>query len=230
MADISNKFLVFLLVIAILVSIIGTWYSIDRVNRLTSITGNPVGYVNVTIQSKTEINVTQPYCGFGTGYVTEGYDFAVLHPGSASPYCTDVTDTKGNWSNQSIYDPDCMEIVNLGNRNAFVNVSSEKTPSNFIGGTNPNVTAWSEDKESGACSTGGSVTLVNFPGVEMDTSNRTMCSCLYSDLTKNELYVGCYLKIPKDASATQKIDTWTFTATTSQGVPDCGSFWFCYKV
>ncbi len=225
MDKISNKFLVFLLVIAILVTVVGTWYSIDKIGRLEALTGHgTVSYVNVTIEGKTSINVTQPYCGFGTGSVTAGYDFATLNQGtSPSPYCGDVSDTKGNWTNTSAYDPACMIVANVGNKNAWVNVSSGKTAANFIGGTSPNVTAWSENKESGSCSSGGSVTPRAFPGLEMDTTNRSMCSCLYPNASKNELYVGCYLKIPSDAVAEAKTDTWTFTTVASVGVPDCGS-------
>ena len=212
MADISNKFLVFLLVIAILVSIIGTWYSIDRVNRLTSITGNPVGYVNVTIQSKTEINVTQPYCGFGTGYVTEGYDFAVLHPGSLAIgyYCPPSNgDVMANWTNQSVYNPDCIEVKNLGNSQPMLNVTSNKDAATMIGGTSPSVMVWSEDKDAGACSNN-----IDFDSkVEInDSANITICDSVGNTPSTDEVFVGCYLKIPKDASAGQKTAQWTFTA------------------
>ncbi|MCL6500808.1 MAG: hypothetical protein K6T16_02115, partial [Candidatus Pacearchaeota archaeon] len=99
--DVSNKFLAFLLVIAILVTVIGTWYSLSKVGQLTGITGLQTGYVNVTITGKTQINVTQPYCGFGSGHVTPGYAFAVLHPGNGTvgSGCHGSGDTKGNWTN-----------------------------------------------------------------------------------------------------------------------------------
>ncbi|MGB9708333.1 MAG: hypothetical protein ACPLXC_03370 [Candidatus Pacearchaeota archaeon] len=224
--SISNKTLVFLLVIAIVVTIFGTWYSIDSINKFASITGfQTSGNVTVNITERVEINVTQPNCAFGSGYVTPPAAYAILHPGNESPYCATgenpFADTKTNWANTTAYNPGCIVVRNDGNRWAKVNVSSGKNPNTFIGGTNPNVTVWSENKETDSCATGAEVNLVPFPGVEMDTSNRTVCSCLYPDDSKDELYIGCRLKVPDDTTG-YKSDTWTFTATLSQNVPDCG--------
>ncbi len=215
MADISNKFLMFLLVIVILVSIVGTWYSIDRVNKLASLTGyGTAGYVNVTIGGRTEINVTQPYCGFGSGYVTEGFDFAVLHPGiGATPCDIKTTDTGDNWTNTTFYDVDCMEIINVGNTNVKVNVSSGKTAANFIGGSSPEYKVWSEGHDvHNGCQSG----LIDFNKREdMDTTNKTICANLTATILATKMYAGCYLKISKDAPAEVKTDTWTFTIASA---------------
>ncbi|UZE93952.1 MAG: hypothetical protein IB618_00020 [Candidatus Pacearchaeota archaeon] len=213
MAEISNKFLVFLLVVAILVTIVGTWYSIDRVNRLAGVTGyGTAGYVNVTITGKISINITQPYCGFGSGHVTEGYDYAILAPGSTGePPCCELGDTKANWTNTTSYAPDCMVIKNVGNTNAKINVSSDKDAATMIGGSSPNVTVWFEDKTSDACI--GGAGLIGYPGSEISTANITICNSL--DTTNDEMYVGCYLKIPKDAIASAKTAEWTFTGTAA---------------
>ncbi len=212
MADISNKFLVFLLVIAILVTVVGTWYSIDRVSRLASLTGyGTAGYVNVTIGGKTEINVSQPYCGFGSGYVTPGFSFAVLSPDSL---CTDVgADVDANWTNTTAgYDPDCMVIENVGNTYAKINVSAGKDAAGFIGGTSPEYKVWSVNKDGGACLSG----LIAYgSAASMSTSNVTICANLSKVVGATDMYAGCYLKIPSDAVAAAKTDTWTFTATSA---------------
>jgi len=218
MADISNKFLVFLLVIAILVTVVGTWYSIDRVSRLASLTGyGTAGYVNVTIGGRTEINVTQPYCGFGSGYVTEGYEFAVLHPGDkgigdTAPYCQEPVDTKDNWTNTTAYAPNCIALENVGNTYAKINVSAGKDAASFIGGSSPEYKVWSENKDGLAC-IGTLVTFAN--RASMSTSNVTLCTNLSKAVGHTNMYAGCYLKIPKDAVANAKTDTWTFTATSA---------------
>ncbi len=214
---VSNKTLVFLLVIAILVSVIGTFYNISSVNKFALITGYQTeGNVNVNITERTEINITQPNCAFGSGYVTAPAAYAILHPN-----CTSV-DVKDNWTNTTDYAPDCMEVRNDGNIRLWINVSSGKNAADFIGGTSPNVTMWSENKESLSCASGGAVNLVAFPGVEMDTSNRSVCSCLYPGDSRDELYVGCRLKVPDNAYG-YKSDTWSFYATAAQNVPDCGN-------
>ena len=223
--DVSNKFLVVLLVIAILITLIGTLYSVDKLSRLGFISGTDVfGYVNITVSNQTAINVTATNCNFGTGYVTSPYSFASLYPGNGTAIsgCLSDDDGKGNWTNTTAYDPDCMEIRNDGNVKIWINVSSSKDAAGMIGGNNPNVTAWSENKETDSCATGAIVNKVNFPGIEMDTSNRTMCSCLWPDMSKDEMYIGCRLTVPDNAYGT-KGDVWTFWAAPSGTVPDCGS-------
>ncbi|MGB9708311.1 MAG: hypothetical protein ACPLXC_03255 [Candidatus Pacearchaeota archaeon] len=224
--DISNKFLVVLLVIAIVISIFGAWYSIDSINKFVSITGfQTSGNVTVNITERVEINVTQPDCAFGSGYVTAPAPFAELYPGTVGmgipgPYCDDGDDTRANWTNTTTYNPNCMEVRNDGNRNLRVSVSSGKDASEFIGGTSPEYKVWSENKEASSCSSVGSVPLINFSAkVDQNKSNITICSCVLPDNDDDEIYVGCYLKVPDNAYG-YKSDTWTFTATTSSD-SDC---------
>ncbi|MGB9708314.1 MAG: hypothetical protein ACPLXC_03270 [Candidatus Pacearchaeota archaeon] len=204
--DISNKFLVVLLVIAIVISIFGAWYSIDSINKFVSITGfQTSGNVTVNITERAEINVTQPDCAFGSGYVTPPYAWAELYPGNSSGLCAG-TDVKGNWTNTTTYNPNCMEVRNDGNRNLRINVSSGKDASGFIGGTNPEYKVWSADKETGSCSSG----LIPFASrVSMDTTNITICDNMAPTNTSDEIYVGCYLKVPDNAYG-YKSDTWSF--------------------
>lgn len=207
--DLSNKFLAWLLVIAILITLIGTIYSVNRINRLSSITGYGIqGYVNVSITQWVMLNITQPDCNFGSGYVTPPYAYAILHPGASGGGCGEP-DTKNNWTNTTAYNPDCMVVRNDGNVKIKVDVSSGKNATIFIGGTDPEYKVWSLNKEDGACESGA----VSFPGIEMNASNKTICSSLKPGDANDELYVGCYLKIPDNAAPAAKADTWTFTAT-----------------
>lgn len=215
--SISNRTLATLLVIAIIVTIIGTWYSVDRIGKFATLTGYQVteGNVTLNITQRVEINVTQPDCAFGSGYVTSPAAYAIVRSGGAGD-CSFIADSD-NWTNTTEYAPDCMEVRNDGNRNVVVNVSSGKTVANMIGGTNPNVTAWSSEKEFGACYTGS---IQSYPGAEMDTSNQTMCSCLWPDENFDEIYVGCELTIPDNAYGA-KSDTWTFYAAAAATPGDC---------
>ncbi len=217
---ISNKFLMFLLAIVILVTVVGTLYSINTLNKYALITGYQTeGNVTLNITERVEINVTQAACNFGSGYVTPPAAFAVLSPNTVgyNSYCNSEDDRLDNWTNTTAYDPACLEIRNDGNREVVVNVSSGKDVANMIGGTNPNVTAWSIEKEVGACYTG---TKQAYPGVEMDTNNYTMCSCLHPEENFDEIYIGCELTIP-DNTFGYKNDTWTFYATAANNETDC---------
>ena len=207
--DVSNKFLVILLVITIVITLIGTWYSIDKINKLTWISGRDVfGFVNVTISNQTTINVTATNCNFGTGHVTAPNAYATLASSddltSASPQCTDV-DIKANWTNTTTYDPDCMVVRNDGNIDLKINMSAGKDAAGMIGGNSPEYKVWSEDKEAASCTgeTGyGS-------RVDVSTANITLCTALKPDNATDEIYVGCYLKVPDNAYGT-KGDIWTF--------------------
>jgi len=211
--NVSNKFLAFLLVISIVVTLIGTWYSIDKVNKFATLTGfGTEGYVNITITNFTSINVTATDCDFGSGYVNAGKLYAVLNPGDDTGNCS-ATAYSENWTNASTYNPQCMVVENDGNYGAIINVSSSKNADTFLGGASSlnDYRVWSDVKDEGggsSCYGGG----VLYNGLEMNTSDRTICDCLYNNDTADELYVGCYLQIPNGAPTGLKTDTWTFTA------------------
>jgi len=214
--DISNKFLAFLLVIAIIVMIVGAWYSINKINSLALITGyGTEGYVNLSITNYTSINVTATNCNFGSGYVTAGQNFATLNPGDGVGDCSDPGAYSVDWTNTSEYNPDCIEVKNDGNRMVEVNVSSSKTAATFFGGgTSPAYKMWSMDKEASSCKFG--LGLVAYNGTVMDTTEKIACSCLQNEDDNDELYTGCYLEVPNDAPTGDKGDVWTFTATDSE--------------
>lgn len=217
--EISNKFLAFLLVITIVITIIGVWLSVDTVNKFALLTGYQVteGNVTVNITERAEINVTQPDCAFGSGYVTAPASYAILSSGAD---CYSDPDVQDNWTNSTAYDPDCMEVRNDGNQNVSIKVASGKDAASMIGGTSSEYKVWSVEKESTTCFIGllGSGPI-GYPGTEMDTTNITLCSCVNPNNASDEIYAGCYLRIPDDTIG-YKDDTWTFVGTASGG-PDC---------
>ncbi|MCX8193838.1 MAG: hypothetical protein N3G19_00525 [Candidatus Pacearchaeota archaeon] len=207
MAEISNSFLALLLVVAIVVAIIGAWTSIDRVNRLATITGYQTkeGYVNVTITNQTIINVTATDCNFGSGYVTPGASYAIL----ASNWT--VIDWEGAGTSSS------LRIKNDGNVNVRVDVSSGKNNTEFFGGdfSYDTYKAWSFHETWPVIQSGCKGTMVNYPGTDMDKSNKTMCTNLSVGTGgfDDEFSVGCYLEIGQDVTPGAKTDIWTFWAT-----------------
>ncbi|MEM4215261.1 MAG: hypothetical protein QW484_02780 [Candidatus Pacearchaeota archaeon] len=205
MAEVSNGFLALLIVIAIVIAIVGAWTSIDRVNRLATITGYQTsgkGYVNVTISNQTIINVTATDCNFGSGYVTPPAAYAILASNG-----TALNWTGGGTSNSLI-------IRNDGNVNVKVDVSSGKNNTEFFGGdfSYDAYKAWSFQElmfQSGCVGN-----LTETP-VDMDKSNKTMCTNLSvggGAPGDDEFSVGCYLEIGQDVTPGLKTDVWTFWA------------------
>jgi len=200
--EVSHKVLAILLAVAIVFSVIGTFWNIDRISRLTRLTGyGSTGYVNVTISTTTAINVTATDCAFGAGYINVGNTSALLESNG----------TIVGWSGAGT--ATSLGIRNDGNTNITLNVSSGKNLTGFYGAA-CNVTEgctyqfWSADNEAGTCTSG----LATYPGTTMNGGNKTVCAVMrYSD-TQDDLYVHCRLNITQSVPPGAKTDTWTFWA------------------
>lgn len=210
MAEISNNFLAVLLVIAIMIAIVGAWTSIDKVERLAGLTGfGTQGYVNLTIANMTNLNVTATSCDFGTGAVNAASTYAILASNG----------TVLNWNSTGTSTN--MSIKNDGNQNVSVNVTSDKTLAQFLGGG-----SWTEYrmfggvKEPGACINGTIIFATCgtawpcWPGTNMSTTSTLLCNNLSAAESTDEMYVGCYLVISDNTPAGTKNALWTFTATS----------------
>lgn len=201
--NISNKFLASLLAIIIAVTLFGTIYSVNRISSFSKITGfGSSGDVDVTITEQVTLNVTATACDFGSGYVTAPADFAILASNNT------VTDWTGSGTDTG------LEVRNDGNTFLEINVTAGKTASTLLGGTSSEYKLWSADQigaqgEADSCASGE----IAYPGTSMGTGNYTMCENLSMQTGSDELAIGCYLKVPDDATATAKSDTLTFTAT-----------------
>ncbi len=196
--DLSNRFLAVLLIVAMLVSLGGTLYSIARLNLMSGF--GTSGFVNVTISNWTNLNVTAVDCDFGSGAVNASYTYAILASNS----------TITNWNGTG--ETTNMSIQNDGNVNITVNVSSGKNTSTFLGGgTRQAYKIFAGNKDGVACT--GIPTAALYPGIEINTSgNAQICSNLSPLDTADEMWVGCYLEIADNTPPGSKTDTWTFTA------------------
>ena len=217
----SHKVLIGLLSVAIVVSLATTFFTsdsdisrevdtklrfniLDYFGRLTAYGSS--GFVNVTINNLTQINLTTTDCNFGTGYITVGQTNATLESNGT------IYNWQGSGTSASI------DVRNDGNWNVSLNVSSGKTLTNFYGtdcsvaGQGCAYNFWSANNESsngGACTSG----LVSNPGTAMNTSNKTVCSKLRYEDANDEVNVYCRLVIYQTVPTGAKTDTWTFWAT-----------------
>lgn len=142
MKEISNQTLAFLLVVAIIVSLGGTFLSLQALQSfkwgyptITALAGTnfSTGFINVSVTDVTAMNVSTGALYFGEGRVA-----------SWSTNCS--VDTLGNTNNASRLsgtDGVCLGInklyegfilYNIGNNNVTLNISFNTTANEFIGG------------------------------------------------------------------------------------------------
>ena len=202
--DISNKFLAFLLVIAIVVSVVGVWYSVDRLNTFAALTGfasQDTGYVNVTVESYASLIAVNDTVNFGTGQIAATYEFARLttEDGGTAP---------ANWTNSTVYDPQPLRVENNGNVNLSVDLTSNATATQFIGGNGPDFEIAAADVGAGACASGLQSAYTDVTG-----SNQTICSNLGSGDGLDEVWVNVTIQVPTGVSQGAKSATFIFTGT-----------------
>lgn len=200
MSEISNKFLVGMLVIAIALSLVGTAVTLQRVGKMDAVagTGWPItkeGQVDLTITQLQKLNVTDDTVSFGTVEVKLDHDSCVVN-----------TSALGIGEGcESAEDSGPFVFENIGNEDIGVNVSSNHTASSLIGGSlgGGPVYSFSCSLESGDGTPMTDVTA-------FDTEEQ---GCFGTDFTPNsEGVTDIYIAVPRDAQHTGlRTDTITFT-------------------
>lgn len=232
MGEVSNKSLAALLVVAIVVSLGGTFISLSRLSGIgripliTGFAGTDTGIVNITITEDLTIDTPENLIEFGSGLVDIN-----TPDGYAEVYSNGTKDA--DWINASTFLPDptysgtnedYIIIENLGNVNVNLTVLTSKNSTEYLcdvgkkceGLREAKYEYWSEDNTSGSCESGylegnsSSRTTFNGDG----STKQNVCGSLKSapDTDTVKLYV--YLKVPQNAQGT-KNDTLTFTSTNS---------------
>jgi hypothetical protein len=155
---------------------------------------NPaVGYVNVSITTTLAIEVIQEDVDFGEGAVSPGQPNATLYTNQDNP----ATQVNGNWTLPNAY---ALEVMNTGNINCSLGISSSKTANSFLGGTNPEYQWKVSDKEAGSCSGG----LTH--GVWSDVnSSATACGHFSPINATDEIFIDFRLVVPYDANPTDSL-------------------------
>ena len=228
MGDISNKTLVSLLIVAIAISLIGTWVSVSKLGnlRITGLQTNvteETGTAFVQIYSEMAIDLKVTSVNFGKGRINDtgsgiqrceliskatgtigGNSFTGTDY-SKGAYCIgfDPSDTGVN------YDEGSFVIENIGTVNVNVSMNSSYGASgfsNFFGGTTPTYKFKIEDEDD-ACS-GEQTTWTDF-----STDDPQVCGNLgYVNDSKDAFLVQINITLPEDAEAKAFNDTVTFTA------------------
>lgn len=118
--DISNKTLVGLLVVAIVISLFGTWISISKISRLSipvltgrfGTSGEGTAVLNIT--EYLAINMTDRNINFGDGKVMDGHKYAKIWSNGSEV----------NWNATVASGDDYMGVRNVGNIRADIQVKS----------------------------------------------------------------------------------------------------------
>jgi len=209
--EIANKYLAFILVIAIVVSVVGTWYGIDKITKFSWITGygsNATGQVNVTISSEVSINVVATACNFGSGY-----------PNATPSTVLESNGTNINWSGAGTGNN--ITIENDGSTYVNVTVNSTKNCTGFWGISScaDNTTEfkyWTANVSGDGGCGGATAVLQSFAGWNSSNiSNMTrgnVCSNMTFQDSYDRVNFMCRLVLAQSVPSGSKSDTLTFWA------------------
>ncbi len=136
MAELSNKTIATLLVVAIIVSISGTMISLQRLSRLgvSGFATSGTGVANLTISSSRSITVTTNLIDFGSGYPTASTTCTMESNRTSAPgaNCNGDADASIKWSDATL--PTQYFIINnTGNIYTNITFNASADASTWIG-------------------------------------------------------------------------------------------------
>lgn len=224
MNDVSNKTIVALLAVALVVTVFGTVISVNKLNDLGgvfSLTGAATtGTAKFNITTDLQINVTDNIINAKNGSVDSGNDYATIDSWANSS-------TNGDWAFTGT--DNLMVIENIGNQYVNLTVQSNYNSSGYLcqdqtEGTNCNLLghaefSWKAD-ETGTYASGatagetdsclGTITSTYTEFAAANTE-AVVCTKMDTATAANELAFGVEIVVPSDAYG-EKIATLTFTA------------------
>jgi len=208
----DNNLVLTIAFIAVAISLISagiTYFSIA--NLVTQLSGyaTSVGEANLTVASSANINFTTFVINWSTGQVNLGETHAILNT-------ADGTVTNGNWTAVS----GGLVLENLGSTNVTLDLQTGKTPTQFLGGTNPGYMWNVTSLESNSCVNDsyeepfGDVNFTMY-GVFASTSTSSTRVCQYFNFISgaDTIEIDINLSVPSDSLTGALTDTITATAT-----------------
>ena len=199
MKEFSNKTIITLLIVTIIVSLGGTLISISRLSQLELITGRvTVGNVSVNITEQATLNLSTYDVALGNGYITTGANCSFnTENGTSGHPC---------WSNTGISANSSIVVENVGNVGINVSVAFAQNQTDFIGGTSPGLQFVCRSKD-GASSGTSQATVLTYAN-----TSTIICWANLDELsTADDFYFDIALNIPDDAQGS-KNNSITFTA------------------
>ena len=155
----------------------------------TEITGfatvNDTGIVNVTIETSAALNFSTELLDFGSGAVTGGAAGATLSSVGAG------STTDGTW----VVNAGQLLLENIGNINVSLNLTTNKSVADFIGGTSPTFKAIVSDNETGSCT--GTQTFSSL--ADITTSQQIACDVFGYEDSADLINIDFEIYIPNNA-------------------------------
>ncbi len=211
--DISNKALTVLIVLTLLVTMAGTYvyYTKFRSEKITgAMVEQAVARINIT--TKASINFTINNVDWGSGYVNDTASYCQLNTEgfSGGTNCTNFT---------TVYEG--IRLENDGNRNVRVNVSSNNSAAQLLGGTNPLFEWKYANNETDSCGSQGigascvtNVSALNYQSyAAISTSTVEVCPCFRAANTNDLLNLELMIRVPSDSFTGLRESTITAVAT-----------------
>lgn len=200
----SNKVIVILAIIVIVLSLISIFINISKVSEIRKkLTGDVTGYVNLTVNTQINLNITNAYVNFSAGTVTApALNATITTHGNAS-----ATATNGNWSTSA----KALAIANVGNINCSINISGTKTAVTFFGGSaGQQQYQWNiSSKETNACGAWNETSMKDtFANVNLTTTSAVVCNKLDFAESRNEMWIDFKLVVPYDATVSLNTPQW----------------------
>lgn len=207
-----NNIIAVLAIFVVAVAVINLSITFMKVSDFKEkLTGYATGYVNITIASMIQINLTNSSADFGAGAVNASCTKALLTTRGKTP----PTVVCGNWTTGPASGTYAHGIVieNNGNINCTLKAQGTNDAANFLGGTAP-VYQWNVTmSEPGSCS--GNVLTLNNWNTANTTAEATLCTKFSSLDTGDEMTIDVNLSVPADATTGARYDTITISATTA---------------
>jgi len=166
----------------------------------TAVTGfavsdNETGVVNVSIQTSAALNFSVALLDFGNGSVNGTGPNATLY--------SNGTVIDGTWEPVT----GNLTLENIGNVNVTLNLSTNESAADFIGGSSQSIKALTADKvgEEGSCTGSGSNVTFNGSFAEINLTPQTACEVFGYEPDNDEITIDFELVIPNDASGDKSV-------------------------
>lgn len=211
--DLSNRSIIALVVIALLVSTFSSYvfYSKFKGEKITgALVEQAQARINIT--TRASINFTVSSVDWGSGYVNDTASYCQLNTeGLNNPNnCTNFT---------TVYEG--LRLENDGNRNVQVNVSSNNSASQLLGGTNPLYRWKFANNETDSCGSKGigtncvtNVSALNYQSyTTVSTASIEVCPCFRAANTNDLLNLELMIRVPSDSFTGLRESTLTAVAT-----------------
>jgi hypothetical protein len=155
--------------------------------------------VTIAIADATEVSFTTASVNWGTGYVTVGGTICTLDTENTKTGCTGFTAVNAPFV-----------IENIGTTDVKLELKSNASAADFIGGTSPSF-KWKVSSGEGTSCT--DITPGTWANVNTTGTGTKVCTIFYADDNNDVLEIDLQVVIPSDAAAAAKSATITATAT-----------------